>query len=146
MGGHWLTKLHRSQVYNSITHYLYTALCVHHAKSHSKSRVMFCSGNPARCPDNAQFLICSLSRRSCKYLIDCYSPCISHYIRLFNGVLHFRVETARPLPFPGVTQAGPSILECLPSPPSSRPPALTPGCSPSTTSCRKDSAPGRSML
>ena len=33
LGWHWLIKLHRFQVYNSIIHHLYVALCVYHPKS-----------------------------------------------------------------------------------------------------------------
>ena len=32
-GWHWLIKLYRFQVYNSITHHLYIVLCVHHTMS-----------------------------------------------------------------------------------------------------------------
>ena len=30
---HWLIKLYRFQVYNSITHHLYVVLCIHHPQS-----------------------------------------------------------------------------------------------------------------
>ena len=33
LGWHWLIKLYRFQVYNSITHHLYIVLCIHHPKS-----------------------------------------------------------------------------------------------------------------
>ena len=33
MGWHWLIKLFRFQVYNSMINHLYSALCVHHPKS-----------------------------------------------------------------------------------------------------------------
>ena len=32
MGWHWLIKLYRFQVYDSVTHHLYIVLCVHHPK------------------------------------------------------------------------------------------------------------------
>ena len=53
LGWHWLIKLYRCQVYNSITHSLYTAFCFYHPKSnlfswpHIWSPLLF---PPSPCP------------------------------------------------------------------------------------------------
>ena len=62
---HWLIKLYRFQVYNSIIHYLYIVLCVHYPKSSLLPSLfiptftLFCLPTPSFPSCNHHIVVCS---------------------------------------------------------------------------------------
>ena len=72
---HWLIKLYKFQVYNSIVHHLYIALCVHHTKSSPlpslspRIRPWPSSVSPTPFPSRNQSPLCALGMSFCSFFL-----------------------------------------------------------------------------